>query len=81
MEAPIALRREHHRRFVAKWRKTQEFAMEMQSRAVRIMVIVLAVIGTLVVLGGAGMVFMHGAMMGSSPRHALFSSMMGMCPA
>jgi hypothetical protein len=71
MGASIALRhascvmREHHRRFVAKWRKTQEFAMEMQSRAVRIMVIVLAVIGTLVMLGGAGMVFMHGAMMGS----------------
>lgn len=39
--------------------------MEMQSRAARIMVIVLAVIGTLVMLGGAGMVFMHGAMMGS----------------
>jgi hypothetical protein len=53
--------------------------MDMRSEAARIVVITLAVIGALVVLGGAGMLFTHGAMMGTSPLHGLFSSMMGMC--
>ncbi len=53
--------------------------MDMRSGATRITVITLAVIGALVVLGGAGMLFAHGAMMGSSPLHGLFSSMIGMC--
>ena len=37
-----------------------------QSKALRVVVIVLAVIGALTVLGSAGMAVMHGSMMGSS---------------
>jgi hypothetical protein len=65
--------------FVAKQRQTKEFAMDMRSGAVRIVVITLAVIGALVVLGGVGMLSLHGAMMGGSSLHGLLSSMMGIC--
>jgi hypothetical protein len=53
--------------------------MDMRSGAVRIVVITLAVIGALVVLGGVGMLSLHGAMMGGSSLHGLLSSMMGIC--
>lgn len=53
--------------------------MDMRPGATRITVITLAVIGALVVLGGAGMLFAHGAMMGGSSLYGLLSSMMGMC--
>lgn len=53
--------------------------MDMRSDAARILVITLAVIGALVVLGGAGMLIMHGSMMGNTPLHGLFSSMVSLC--
>lgn len=53
--------------------------MDMRSGAVRIVVITLAVLGALVVLGGVGMLFMHGAMMGGSSLHGLLPSMIGTC--
>lgn len=59
--------------------KRRSVEMDMRSGAVRIVVITLAVIGALVVLGGVGMLSMHGAMMGGSSLHGLLSSMMGMC--
>jgi hypothetical protein len=53
--------------------------MDMRSGAIRIVVIILAVIGALVVLGGVGMLSMHGAMMGGSSLQRLFSSMLAAC--
>jgi hypothetical protein len=53
--------------------------MNLRSSAARIVVIFLAAIGTLAVLAGLGMLFMHGAMMGGMPFHGAFSSMLGAC--
>jgi hypothetical protein len=53
--------------------------MDMRSGAIRIVVIILAVIGALVVLGGVGMLSMHGAMMGGSSLQRLFSPMLAAC--
>ena len=45
----------------------------------KVMLIILATIGTIALLGTAGMFSMHSSMMGGSAFHGLWSSMVSMC--
>ena len=45
----------------------------------KVMLIILATIGTITLLGAAGMFGMHSTMMGGSASHGLWTSMLGMC--
>lgn len=48
--------------------------MAKDSTAAKVVVIVLAIVGTLVLLSAFGMLFMHGSMMGGSRVSGLLSS-------
>lgn len=45
----------------------------------KVMLIILAIIGAVVLLGAAGMFAMHSSMMGSSASQGLWTSMVSMC--
>lgn len=45
----------------------------------KVMRIILATIGTIALLGTAGMFGMHSTMMGGSASHGLWTFMLGMC--
>jgi len=45
----------------------------------KVMLIILATIGTIVLLGAAGMFAMHSTMMGGSVSHGLWTSMVSTC--
>lgn len=53
--------------------------MIMDSTAAKVVFVVLAIIGALVLLGAASMLFMHSSMMGGFQNHGLLSSMANMC--
>ena len=45
----------------------------------KVMLIILAIIGAVVLLSAAGMFGMHSTMMGGSASHGLWTSMVSMC--
>lgn len=53
--------------------------MAVGSTVAKIVLVVLALIGTLVLLSALSMFFMHSSMMGDSALHVLWSSMAGLC--
>jgi hypothetical protein len=53
--------------------------MVMGSTAVKIVIILLAIIGAFVLLSAFGMLFMHGSMMGTYRVPGLLSSIVSIC--
>ena len=45
----------------------------------KVMLIILAIIGTMILIGAAGMFGMHSTMMGGSASHGLWTPMLSMC--